>query len=194
MASPCTRGGFSSSVVDSLLDGLEDLAIVRQVQRLEHQREWSVIATDSLNGCLKVIERVLLDSGSEFSTESASDGGLVRNDALSSLLNRVDYSLTVPRKDGAQIDYFAGDAELLCPAYGHADLAQLHSIAYDGDIGAFLHDLSLAERYLIVLDGNILLGDSVEDFGFEEQARVVCSDAREQEALGLDRRPRDGNL
>ena len=51
---------MSSSEVDRLLDGLEAPPLVGQVERLEDERERSVVAADALDGRLEVKEAALL--------------------------------------------------------------------------------------------------------------------------------------
>lgn len=68
----------------------------------------------------------------------------MRNDALASLFNRVDYCLLVPREDGAEVDNFTGDASLFGHGDSHADLSQLQTVTNYSEISTFLEDLSLA--------------------------------------------------
>ena len=76
-----------SSVLDCLLDGFEDLAVVWEVEWLKDKREGSIVTADSLNRRLKVVESFLLDRGCQLGTESASDRSFVSHDAPSSFLN-----------------------------------------------------------------------------------------------------------
>lgn len=182
------------SVVNSLLDSLEDLAVIWEVEWLEHKGERGVVAAHSLNWRLQVVERTLLDCRGELGSETTGEGCLVRDDALARLLNRVDYRLAVPGNNRAQINDFTGDADLLGPANSHAYLAQLHSIADNRDVGALLHNLGLAKRNFIVFNGHVFLGDSVQNLGLEEQAGVVRANAGEKQSLCLHWGPRDRNF
>jgi len=95
------------SVVDSLFDGLENFAVVGHVERLEDERERSIVAADSFNGRLQVVESVLLDGGSELGAETASDRGLMGDDAFARLLDGFNDCLTVPRENCTQVNNLA---------------------------------------------------------------------------------------
>ena len=179
------------SVVHGLLDGLEKLAVVGQVKGLENQGERRVISANALHRRLQVVEGLGLNGCCEFSTEAASDRGFVSHDALACLLDRVNYGLLIPGKDCAQVDNLNRDARLLGPRLSHANLSQLHAVRNDGDVGTFLHNLSLAERNFVVFGGHVFLGNTVQNFGLEEQARVLRPDAAQQQALSLHGGARD---
>ena len=66
------------------------------------------------------------------------------HDAPSSFLNGFDYRIAVPGKDRSQINDFAGNTDFLSALDGHTNLTQLHAVAYNCDVRAFHHDLSLS--------------------------------------------------
>jgi hypothetical protein len=69
-----------------VLYGLVDFETIWKIECLEREREWGVIATDSLYWCLKVKEALLLDFRCQLSAKATSHRCLVSNDAATSLL------------------------------------------------------------------------------------------------------------
>jgi len=67
-------------------------------------------------------------------------------------------------------------------------MSELHSVTDNGDVCAFLHDLSLSKRNHVVFCGNHLFSDSVQHFGFKEEGRVVRADTRKEQPFSLDGR------
>jgi len=95
---------FTSSVLDSLLNSLENLPVIWQVEGLKNEWEWCIISAHSLDRCLEVVERALLNCCSKFGAKTTSDRGFVSDNAFTSLFDRVHHCFTVPGQDCAQIN------------------------------------------------------------------------------------------
>lgn len=66
--------------------------------------------------------------------------------------------------------YLAEDVDLVAPAD-------------EGDVGALLDDLGLADLHLVVPDGHLLHGRAVQDLRLEEDHRVGAAYTGQQQAL-----------
>ncbi len=76
-----------TSVFDRSLNGIEDLPLGGQVQRLLDQGEGSVVATDSLDGGAEVQKALVLNGRSDLSTHAHSFRCLVCDYASSCFLH-----------------------------------------------------------------------------------------------------------
>ena len=188
-------GLFREVVIYKALDGFKVLVLVRVIELFEGERERSVIAGDTLDGGLEIGEALFLSGGADFSGKTGGLGGFVGNDESTSFLDTLNDGFSVPRKEGAEIDEFAFNAELL--ARHLASLVEdmdLSAPANDGDVLTFTNDTSLSERHLIVADGDLFNSLTIQPLGLEENDRIGVANARQQKSLGIERCRRNNDL
>lgn len=108
------------------------------------------------------------------------------HNTLASLFDGIDHCFGVPGQNCSQVNNFNTDANLFRANGRHSDLSKLHTVGNNRNVSALLHDFSLTERNLVVFKWNILLCDSVKNFGFKENARVIATNARQEHTFGLN--------
>src|SRR3989338_3826338 len=105
-------------IIDRLFDSVKNLEVIGKIERFKNQGERGVVSANTRDGRFEREEAAFLNGGRDFGSKTGGAGSFVRDEESTGSRDRISDSVNVPRKQRAQIDQFARDAEF---SLGHID-------------------------------------------------------------------------
>ena len=177
-------------IIDRLFDSVKNLEVIGKIERFKNQGERGVVSANTRDGRFEREEAAFLNGGRDFGSKTGGAGSFVRDEESTGSRDRISDSVNVPRKQRAQIDQFARDAEF---SLGHIDsLAEnvhLSTPSNDSQITALAPHFGDTELLLEIAQGDGLgnVRRTIEPLGLEEDDGIVASGSSDEQTLGIAR-------
>lgn len=161
-------------------------------------RRGDVGTSDTLGGCVEVVECVLHGKGEDLSADTESRVAELDDHQTVGLLDRLDDGLKVEGLDGTQVDDLSINTVVLLQVLsGDEGLTDASGHGHDGEILAGALNLGLAEgNHKVILLRSLGHGEAltVHELVLKDHNGVRVADGSLQETLGILRRPRGDDL